>query len=126
MTLNDRRVEPLVQTPFNDRNGVVSPDGHWLAYESNSTQRFEIYVTPYPNVKGGTWPVSTAGGTRPLWSPNGRELFYVAPDGAIMAASVNSRGGVWRSGAPAKVVDGHYSTGAPASGRVPRAADGGP
>jgi serine/threonine-protein kinase len=118
MTLNDRRVEPLVQqTPFNDRNGVVSPDGRWLAYEANGTQRFEIYVRPYPNVMGGPWQVSTAGGTRPLWSPNGRELFFVAPDGAIMAASVDSRGRVWRSGTPVKVVDGRYSTGAPVPGR---------
>ena len=117
MTLDGRRVEPLVQTQFNERNGVVSPDGSWLAYESDSAQRFEIYVTPYPNVKGGTWPVSTAGGTRPLWSPNGQELFFVAPDGAIMAARVDSRGGVWRSGDPMKVIEGEYATGAPASGR---------
>jgi Tol biopolymer transport system component len=112
MTLDDRRVEPLVQTPFNDRNGVVSPDGRWLAYESDATQRFEIYVAPYPNVNGRSSAVSTAGGTRPLWSRNGRELFFVAPDGAIMAASVDARGSVWRSGAPVKVVDGRYSTGA--------------
>ena len=117
MTLDHRRVEPLVQTPFNDRNGVVSPDGRWLAYESDSTQRFEIYVTPYPNVKGGTWPISTAGGTGPLWSPNSPELFFVAPDGAIMAASVNPRGGVWRPGAPVKVVDGQYLTRARTNGR---------
>jgi serine/threonine-protein kinase len=112
MTLDDRHVEPLVQTPFNDRNGVVSPEGNWLAYESNETETFEIYVVPYPSVKGARSLVSAAGGTRPLWSRNGRELFFVAPDGAIMAASVDARGSVWRSGAPVKVVDGRYSTGA--------------
>jgi eukaryotic-like serine/threonine-protein kinase len=111
MTLDGRRVEPLVQTPSNDRNGVISPDGRWLAYESNSRQRFEIYVTPYPNVKGGTWPVSTAGGTRPLWSKNSDELFFEAPDGAIMAARFDPRGGVWRSREPLKVIDGPYATG---------------
>jgi serine/threonine-protein kinase len=117
MALDDRRVEPLVQTPFNDRNGVVSPDGNWLAYESNEMGKFEIYVVPYPNVKGARSPVSAAGGTRPLWSRNGNDLFFVAPDGAIMAVSVDARGSVWRSGAPVKVVDAKYSTSGPASGR---------
>jgi serine/threonine-protein kinase len=117
MRLDDRRVERLVQTPFYDRNGVVSPKGNWLAYESNETETFEIYVVPYPNVKNGRpRRVSTAGGTRPLWSRNRRELFFVAPDGAIMAASVDARGSV-APGAPVKVVDAKYSTGHPASGR---------
>ena len=82
-----RRVEPLIQTPSNERNGVVSPDGRWLAYESDSSGQFEIYVKPFPNVNAGQWLISTAGGTRPLWAPNGQELFYVAPDGALMAVA---------------------------------------
>jgi len=56
------RVTPLVQTKFDERNGIVSPDGRWLAYESNSSGPFEIYVRPFPNVSGGQWQVSTAGG----------------------------------------------------------------
>jgi serine/threonine-protein kinase len=111
MTLTDRHVEPLVETPSNDRNGVVSPDGNWLAYESNETEKVEIYVLPYPNVKGTRSRVSAAGGTRPLWSRNGRELFFVAPDSAIMAASVDARGSVWRSGAPLRVFDAKYWAG---------------
>jgi Tol biopolymer transport system component len=103
-------VEPLVQTPFDERNGVVSPDSHWLAYESNSSGRFEIYVRPFPNVNAGHAMISTAGGTRPLWAPGGRELFYVAPDGAIMAVAVEPRGGTWSAGSPAKAVEGPYST----------------
>ena len=90
MALDARRVEPLVQTQFNDRNGVVSPDGRWLAYESNASGKFEIYVTPFPKVDGaGEWAISTTGGTRPLWAPNSQELFFVAPDGAIMAVNVD-------------------------------------
>jgi len=54
------------QTKFDERNGIVSPDGHWLAYESNSSGPFEVYVQPFPNVGGGQWEVSTAGGTQPL------------------------------------------------------------
>ena len=73
MTLDGtRRVTPLVQSPFVERNGVVSPDGRWLAYEANDSGRFEIYVRPFPDVNGGHWRVSTAGGTRPLWARFGR------------------------------------------------------
>ena len=56
-----RRVTPLLQTKFDERNGIVSPDGRWLAYESNSSGSFEIYVRPFPNVGGGQRQVSTAG-----------------------------------------------------------------
>ncbi len=105
-----RRVEPLVQTPFNERNGVVSPDGRWLAYESDSSGRFEIYVRPFPNVHAGQWLISTAGGTRPLWAPSGLELFYVGPDGSLMAVRVDARSGTWVAGQPAKIVEGPYYT----------------
>ncbi len=78
-----RRVQALSNHPSTERNGIVSPDGRWLAYESDSSGRFEIYVRPFPNVAAGQWLISTAGGTRPLWSPNGRELYYVASGGAV-------------------------------------------
>ena len=55
-------VTPLVQTPFTERNGEVSPDGRWLAYEANDSGSFEIYVRPFPDVAGGRWQVSTGGG----------------------------------------------------------------
>ena len=104
-------VEPLIQTPANERNGVVSSDGRWLAYESDSSGEFEIYVTPFPNVSAGVWRVSTAGGTRPLWAPNGRELFFVARDGSLMAVRGDARGSSWkREGSPVRVVQGPYIT----------------
>src|SRR4029078_59488 len=56
------RVTPLLQTKFDERNGIVSPDGRWLAYESNSSGSFEIYVRPFPNVSRGQKQVLTAGG----------------------------------------------------------------
>ena len=52
--------------------------------------------------------VSTAGGTRPLWAPNGQELFFVAPDGSLMAVRVDARGSSWRAGSPVRVVEGPY------------------
>ena len=83
-----RVVTPLVQTPFSERNGTVSPDGHWLLYEADDSGRFEIYVRPYPAVNSGRWQVSTSGGSRPLWGAAGRELFYVVPTGELMRVAV--------------------------------------
>ena len=114
------RVRPLIQTPFIERNGVVSPDGRWLAYESdNDSGRLEIYVRPFPDVKAGLWQISTDGGRRPLWAPGGRELFYVAPDRALMAVPVDGRGTTWSHGRATKVVEGVYKPeAATASGRM--------
>lgn len=86
-----RRVTPLIHSGFAERNGVISPDGRWLAYESNASGRFEVSVRPFPDVKRGDWPVSTGGGTRPLWTPNGQELVYVAPSGALMVSHGQGR-----------------------------------
>ena len=114
-----RRVDTLVQTPSNERNGIVSPNGRWLAYDSDSSGRFEIYVRPFPNVNTGQqWLISTAGGIKPLWAHNGRELFYVAPDGALMAVAVGSPdAAAWSAGSPAKVVAESYYTRGPGSYR---------
>jgi len=102
-----RQVVPLVQTPFDERNGIVSPDGRWLAYEANDSGAFEIYVRPFPDVARGHWLVSTNGGTQPLWARSGRELFYFAPDGALMHVAV-AAGPAWTGGAPTKALDGRY------------------
>jgi serine/threonine-protein kinase len=117
LELDTRRIQQLVKTSANERNGVVSRDGRWLAYESDSSGQFEIYIKPFPDVDGWLWKVSTAGGTRPLWAPNGRELFYLALDGAIMAARVHPRGTAWSAESPVKLFGGPYATGAPSEGR---------
>ena len=105
-------MEPLIETRFDERGGVVSPDGRWLAYESNSSGRYEIYVRPFPAVGDGLWKISSAGGVQPLWAPRGRELFYVAPDGALMGVSGEARAASWSAGAPARLLEGRYFTGA--------------
>ena len=67
----------------------VSPDGRWIAYESDETGQFEIFVRPYPDAyTGGRWPISSGGGKTPLWSRDGRELFYRDFSGAMFAAPV--------------------------------------
>jgi serine/threonine-protein kinase len=113
------QVTPLVQTPHAERNGVISGDGRWLAYEANDSGPFEIWVRPYPDVNSGArWQVSTGGGTRPLWGPRGQELFYMSPAGAIMRVGVE-RGTSWAATTPATIVKAGIATGLAASpGRV--------
>ena len=99
----------LVETPFDERGGVVSPDGRWLAYEANNNpDRYEVFVRPFPNVNDGVWQISAAGGAQPLWAPNGRELFYASLDGALMSAAVQAKGSVWAHGTPTQVLKGSY------------------
>jgi serine/threonine-protein kinase len=104
-----RRVTPLVQTPFSELNGAISPDGRWLAYQANNSGQFEIYVRPYPEVSRGVWQVSTGGGSRPGWSRTGQELFYVSPAGALMRVGVE-RGSTWAAGTPTKLLNEGYIT----------------
>jgi serine/threonine-protein kinase len=103
---------PLVQSAFIERNGVVSPDGRWLAYEANDSGQPEVYVRPYPDVNSGRWQVSAGGGTRPLWSRTGRELFYLSATGAIVGVGV-SAGPSWSSTAPTTLVKEGYTIAAP-------------
>lgn len=111
LTLKDRQVRPLVDTPFNERNGAVSPDGRWLAYESNASGQFEIYVRPFPDVDAGQWQVSTAGGIQALWARNGQELFYIAADGRLNSVRVDG-GATWSASTPRTVLDRQYYLGA--------------
>jgi Tol biopolymer transport system component len=91
----------LVSGPFEERGGEVSPDGRWLAYQSNeSGSRFEIFVQPFPG-PGDKWQVSTDGGIDAVWGPDGKELFFVAPDGTLMAAAVHASDSTFDAGSPA-------------------------
>jgi len=103
-------ITPLVQTPATERNGIVSPDGRWLAYEANDSGKLEIYVRPYPAVTSGRWQVSSGGGTQPLWSRDGRELFYVSPANALMRVGVE-RNSSWTVTTPTMLLkDGSVIT----------------
>jgi len=113
-----RKVTPLLQTRFDERNGMVSPDGRWLAYESDSSGPQQIYVRPFPNVGGGQRQVSNAGGTRPLWARSGKELFYFGSDGTLWRVPVEASGGLWQAGAPSRLLERRYFTGAGTTGRT--------
>ncbi len=84
----DGSLEPLLVTDFSEWNADVSPDGRWLAFESDASGQNEVYVQPFPNVDEGRWQISTDGGNRPVWARNGGELFYLNPGGQLMAVSV--------------------------------------
>src|SRR5262249_25627953 len=62
---------------YAERGAQVSPDGRWLAYQSDESGAFQVYVRPFPNVEDGRWQISADGGTLPLWAPNGRELDFI-------------------------------------------------
>jgi serine/threonine-protein kinase len=108
---SDRRVQPLIHSRFDEHNADLSPDGLWIAYESNESGQYEVFVRPFPDVSSGRWQVSTGGGTRPLWSRNGRELFYMATSGTTDAAimSVSLGQGGFKPGAVTKLFEGRYS-----------------
>ncbi|MEK7409497.1 MAG: hypothetical protein AAB225_30905, partial [Acidobacteriota bacterium] len=91
--------ELFLRTPFSERYPAFSPDGRWLAYESDESGAHEVYVRPFP-AGGGKWQVSTGGGVMPVWSPNGRELFYRAPDSRIMVAGYAAKGDTFAPGRP--------------------------
>jgi len=103
------QLEPLLQTTFNELHGQVSPDGHWLAYQSNDSGPFEVSVRPFPNVDDGQWTISPNGGALPTWSRNGKELFYLDGANAMMAVPVRTSP-AFSAGAPTKLFDGRYVT----------------
>ncbi|MEQ1731003.1 MAG: hypothetical protein ABL982_21755, partial [Vicinamibacterales bacterium] len=105
----DRTPGVFLKTPFNERQGQFSPDGRWVAYQSNESGRDEIYVRSFAGpaasgagapAAGGQWQVSTAGGTFPRWRADGRELYYLDPNGAMMAAPITVTGAMLAPGAP--------------------------
>jgi eukaryotic-like serine/threonine-protein kinase len=104
----ERGKKPIsfLRTEFDEGDGYFSPDGHWVAYYSNESGRYEIYVRPFSADPSGAasgvglkWPISTGGGVLPRWRADGRELYYVALDGKLMAVAVTTGKG-FQAGVP--------------------------
>jgi predicted Ser/Thr protein kinase len=91
--------EPFLRTPFNELIPVFSPDGRWLAYTSEDSGRYEIYVRPFPG-PGGKWQISTSGSLYAFWSRDGRELFYETFDNHIMVVDYTTKGDSFLPGKP--------------------------
>ncbi len=101
------KMEPqaFLQTPFVEGAGRFSPDGQWVAYQSNESGQNQVYAAPFPG-PGGKRQISPAGGNRPRWRKDGKEIFYVSPDGQLMAAEVTARNGTLEVGQVQKLFDG--------------------
>ena len=106
----DQNAEPemLLETPFHEHTGMLSPDDRWLAYVSDDSGREEVYVTPFPG-PGGRQPISTEGGAEPAWSRDGRELYYRNGE-ALMAVTITTEP-VLAPGKPTLLFTGPYRSG---------------
>jgi hypothetical protein len=89
----------FLSTPAGEAEPIFSPDGRWIAYPSNESDRNEVFVRPFPG-PGGKWQISTAGGTYAAWSQKRRELFYLTPDLRIMVASYTAEGDSFKADKP--------------------------
>ena len=96
---------PFLVTPADESSPALSADGHWLAYVSDESGRGEVYIQPYPG-PGGRWLISTAGGTDPVWAPDGRELYYLQDD-QLMAVAIHTTQTV-NAGTPRRLFEGRY------------------
>jgi serine/threonine-protein kinase len=86
----DSALKQLIASSFNEVNPSLSPDGRWLAYQSDETGRDEVYVRPFPNVNAGKFQVSGAGGTAPRWSHKGDEIFFQTAAQDMVTARVRT------------------------------------
>jgi serine/threonine protein kinase len=91
--------EPFLRTSSNNRHPAVSPDGRWIAYASDESGQFEVYVRPFPGPEG-KWQISNAGGTRPVWSRTSTELFFENLDNRIMATDYEVKSESFTAGNP--------------------------
>jgi Tol biopolymer transport system component len=96
----ERKPIPYLVTSFIERQAKFSPDVKWVAYSSNESGTVEVYVRPFPASTAGKWLVSNGGGSQVRWRPDGKELFYIAPDGRLMAVGVNAAGSTFEASTP--------------------------
>jgi len=117
----DRKPVPFLKTPFGELLPVFSPDGRFLAYQSNESGRYEVYVQSFPG-PGGKWQISTAGGVEPRWRADGKELYYRAPDQRLMAVGIQNGSG-FEAGPPQPLFQARFDM-TPSRDRYLPTADG--
>ena len=84
--------EPLLDSTFDERHATISSDGKWMAYISDETGQYEVYVRPFPDVKQNKWKISLDGGYHPKWSPDGSELFYFrVADNSLSVVTIRTK-----------------------------------
>ena len=104
----DRKPFPVVHTEFNEVNGQFSPDGRWIAYQSDESRQPEVYAQGFP-MPSGKFQVSTNGGSRPRWRRDGRELFYLSPERKMMAVDVKATAATFEAGRPRELFQTHVA-----------------
>jgi Tol biopolymer transport system component len=117
----DRKPTPFLKTQFTELNAAFSPDGRFLAYQSNESGRTEIYVQSFPG-PGGKWQISSAGGREPQWRADGKELYYRGLDQKLMAVDIQTGSDV-TAGTPHALFQGRFDAGV-ARNRFLATADG--
>jgi Tol biopolymer transport system component len=110
-TFGDRKPFPFLQTPFNESRAVFSPDGRWVAYQSNESGRPEIYVQAFPE-PSGKWQVSSSGGVEPYWSDDGKQLYYADLASHVMAVDAGGSEN-FEAGVPRPLFQATVQTGLP-------------
>src|SRR6266700_1896700 len=117
----NRTPVPFLKTKFRESQPRLSPDGRWLAYRSDESKRNEIYVVSFPQPTA-KWQISTEGGQSPVWSHDGRELYYYSPDHKVMAVEVKLSvpGGRPQFGVPRALFEAPVSTNALSTFEVSR------
>jgi hypothetical protein len=108
-TFGDRKAIPVAHSPFNELTASFSPDGRFIAYQSNESGRSEVYVQTFPD-PGGKWQVSTAGGLDASWRADGKGMFYRAPDQTLMEVDVQTAG-TFQAGIPQPLFLGRVPSG---------------
>src|SRR5207249_3068312 len=98
LDMETRKATLFLGTEFNERQGQFSPDGRWMAYASDESKSYQVYVRSFPP-SGGKWQVSVGGGTEPRWRRDGKEMYFIAPDKKVMALPVKL-GATFEAGAP--------------------------
>ncbi len=96
--------EPLLATDFDETGAAIAPDGRWMAYQSNESDQVEVYVRPFPEVEDGKWQVSSNGGSHPVWSKDGRELFFLDSEKRLSVVDVRAASGFTAS-RPKRILD---------------------
>ena len=113
----DRKPFPFLQTQFSEGGAVFSPDGHWIAYQSDESGNTEIYIAPFEGQpaaatggpQGGKWQVSQGGGRVPTWRRDGKGLYYLGSEGKLMEAVVTPKGSAVEMGIPHEVLQARFT-----------------
>ena len=114
MGSSERKPIPFLVTPADETFGQFSPDGKWVAYDSDESGRREVYVQGFapdrvPAAAGGKWTISSGGGNKPRWRRDGKELFYIALDGKMMAVPVKTTAATFEPGVPVPLFETNVS-----------------